>query len=606
MYDQTMIKHLKKRRHQRFSTKNKLVLFSLLFTVVLAVVAVIAANNSEKIQLGSKASNSDEYLLKSEDGKRLVVLNKKFGGAITKIYDLDNFDSQQNLIDDDQAGAMFQHAFWLLPYHSWVDSSKPLPPSCPDYDDKKLENPTQAGFYGDGLAGNPIGYVGTTTTPDSKEFITYEDKKKTVHLKTKFIRYDYCIGGIGAPINEPACDEAARNSYLNDPNATCQDLWDTDFYVEQWVSFHPELKHTLILKNKLTYEPADQKKAEMTSRQLPVIFTNDLNRSFVYEKGREQTSTARVVQRSPERKWGAMLAPDKDAGIGMFYTQDLRSMINGRGLFGFESNIEKGFSGQDVSAFGAGAGVLDLEAVGTLRQAALKSGSDHIISFSPGASYEWTVYVPIGNLEEIQTSAESLLFHHDSSKKLTTKITGFVDRADCQQKKISGWAINHFDRAQAVTVRAEVFPIGSFEDKVTFKTEANLTRSDLGDLGICPQGKCAFNLEIDQLPTSFQNQELGLNVWAVYDGKEAIIANKHNYLGICSDVFKDQADDLDNDDNNRETKNDDYKKSDQKLKEIEVDLPNTDQFNSKEDLKEKSSEKETTEPADRVAPVFLQ
>ena len=60
------------------------------------------------------SAESDKFRLKSSDGKIEVVFDKKYGGAITKVFD--NINSPGvNLIDDSQAGAMFQEAFWILP-----------------------------------------------------------------------------------------------------------------------------------------------------------------------------------------------------------------------------------------------------------------------------------------------------------------------------------------------------------------------------------------------------------------------------------------------------------------------------------------------------------
>lgn len=38
-----------------------------------------------------------------------------------------------------------------------------------------MDNPTQAGYYADGWAGNPIGQFGTSSVTDQEEFISVED-----------------------------------------------------------------------------------------------------------------------------------------------------------------------------------------------------------------------------------------------------------------------------------------------------------------------------------------------------------------------------------------------------------------------------------------------
>lgn len=62
------------------------------------------------------AGDAGEFLFTSFDNQVRIIANTKFGGAITKIHDLNQ--PNVNLLDGDQAGAMFQSAFWVLPQRS--------------------------------------------------------------------------------------------------------------------------------------------------------------------------------------------------------------------------------------------------------------------------------------------------------------------------------------------------------------------------------------------------------------------------------------------------------------------------------------------------------
>jgi len=291
----------------------KFKLFFLLINLIL-VVSFTAPS-----PLYAQAPPGQEYTLKSSDSQIEVYFDQKYGGAITKIFDHPNSGSQ-NLVDNSQAGAMFQIAFWQIPNHITV------PPDCdPNMTDKWNDNPTQAGFQGDGHIGNPIGILGTNTSlPDPKEFIRYENSNQTIHFKSRFIRYDYCQTGIGAPTSNSACDAKAK-TYYNNPQATCRDLWDTGFYLEQTAYFHPQLPHVLVTHNQLTQEDSHYN-TTMITRSLPILFANNLPRLLYWKDGAKYLNTTGGAF-LPDDDWGALVGLTNESGIGFVGSRHMTSNL---------------------------------------------------------------------------------------------------------------------------------------------------------------------------------------------------------------------------------------------------------------------------------------
>jgi hypothetical protein len=314
-----------------------------------------------------------------------VVVDPHYGGVITGLYDYTNMGSL-NLVDGEQAGAMFQTAFWTLPWNTEYPGG--VPPGCdPTRADMKLHNPTQAGFVADGHAGSPIGIMGTDATyPDPNELIRFEDDGRTLHLKTRIIRYDFCKSGA-----------ALRGEEY---------LWDSPFYNEQWLSFHPVHHRTLVMRSRLTNSgPVPQ---EVSTRLLPVIYTVYLPRLAYWANG--QKVIQRVSVNTPfatDRHWAAMVAADRESGIG-YVVAPTAAFVAGDGrqrFMGGVTAVPYVPTGEDNTLFfGSGLPLLD-----TLGATAGVTTSGHVEVFAPGASFEWVTYYPIGDLGSIKAAAEALL-----------------------------------------------------------------------------------------------------------------------------------------------------------------------------------------------------
>lgn len=324
-----------------------------------------------------------EFWLHSFDGSVRIAFDRKFGGAITKIYDHANM-GDRCLIDWEQAGAMFQPAFWLMPRHP------NLPPGCLNTDDMWYDNPTLAGFWADGSAGNPIGILGTdTNAPDPEEFIGYENSGRLVHFKSRFIRYNYCTSGSALM--------AQRN------------LWDTDFYLEQWADMVGPVGRTLRLHSRITH--VGQAGRLVSSRQWPIIFAFHLPRTVYWEDGgrRDLVNASPGLGFNPDANWAALLHPTRDVGIGTVMPAGMQSMA-GRPRFN-TGVLGTGQAGEPLSILFAGGGLVDLRTLGTLQgvQVDPQDPGGGSFFFSPGGSVTWTAHYPIGELDQIRSSAAALL-----------------------------------------------------------------------------------------------------------------------------------------------------------------------------------------------------
>ncbi len=276
-----------------------------------------AANFDNPLQSGCIRVNGDpgEYALVSSNQLVRIAFHKRYGGAITKVYNQDQ--GNINLIDDDQGGALFQTAFWLIDNPQYPEVH-----TC----GSSLSNPTQGGVTGSGApgssvnghTGNPIELMAAGPTLDGKEFIGQANGK--IHLKTRFIRFDYCGG--------------------NMTSATANE-WDTTFYLEQWAYFSAAHPTTLVLDSTITNDGSigGSVTRQMTTRQLPVIFARHLPKLGHYIGATSNTPTIPLAPLgamqssdygvSPSTNWAALVnAGPTYKGIGMVISPTTTMMLN--------------------------------------------------------------------------------------------------------------------------------------------------------------------------------------------------------------------------------------------------------------------------------------
>lgn len=347
-----------------------------------------ASNFDKALQSGQIRVDGDpeEYALISTNQLIRVGFHKRYGGSITRLFNQDQ--GPINLVDDDQAGAMFQTAFWL--YNAgWPtnSASHAPPPNCPNRNDMFFDNPTQAGYYGDGHAGNPIGVFGTSTTADTNEFIRYENGK--LHLKTRLIRYDYCY---------PTAPMSSQSS------------WDTTFYLEQWAYFSPSQTSALVLDTTISNVGSMR---TVSTRTLPVIFARNLpNLSRV--QGSVLTSTVISVPSSggitPDNKWTALTATSSGGaqkGMGLVINPNT-TMLNSDQLFGYSSSMDG--ASAVYSLFPASGGSPNLSTMGLPSSNITLNSDATTYNFPVNSSFKWRTYYPIGTLTgAIKPTADTLL-----------------------------------------------------------------------------------------------------------------------------------------------------------------------------------------------------
>lgn len=358
---------------------------------------VIDNQNSQLSQSPKNIDIPSIYSIFSSDNQIEIQFDSKFGGAITSIKDNQHLPGK-NLINNTQGGALFQSAFWLLPRHAQ------LPPGCEQIghtnNDAWYDNPTQGGYVANGLAGNPIGELGYgTNQPDTNEFIRYENQGKTIHLKTRYIRYDYCLEGITSLANRA--------------------LWDTNFYIEQWASFSPIYANTLELKSKLTYMGAGSREV-MNGGGMQIIYGFNLPRVANQENGTVvihnwPPNTEGPIIPIPDTNWAAMVNDSVNAGIGMVFAPTGYSDVD-QGKFNFGIRGNSGNSQLDTQLlYPLGAGVVwqsvgqTNEVVERLEPHPANGNMMHHYTMNNTSSFSWVTYYPIETINQIKTQAISIL-----------------------------------------------------------------------------------------------------------------------------------------------------------------------------------------------------
>lgn len=339
--------------------------------------------------------NQNEFTLVSPNGQVSVTADGLYGGSITKIFDLGNMP-EVNMVQNAHGGAMLQNAFWINPRHATV------PFNCdPRRDDMWYTNPTQGGFYGGVIptdpamrSGNPIGIMGNDVRKsDPQEFMKFEDEGRVIHLKTKLIRHDYCR------------DRKALGEY--------QGEWDTDFYLEQWLSFESGLPATLKTKSKLINAGTQQ--LGMRTRQIPINFAKKVPRVAYVKNGSTvvlensctgacDTPANQTLKLFTEKRWAALLSIGKTAGVGMVVSP---LATNTNGTFSFSYNGKSDWPTALMWPFDDG--LSKLTTYGKVDKVVMDAGDNNIWQFSPGGTFEWNVYYPIGGLGAIETASATLL-----------------------------------------------------------------------------------------------------------------------------------------------------------------------------------------------------
>jgi chitodextrinase len=463
--------------------------------------------------------------IRSADGYVEVGVSRHYGGAIVYYKDFrinDETVANGNIIDYSNAGALFTTPLWLLPPNPQEQQY------CWDYQKQNgicpgtlpFNNPTQGGYFGDGWAGNP--------NPTS---VRVENNK--IYVSYRAVNYNYAY----SPVKPLTADNESE--------------WQTDFWGDVEIFFHPIFKDVVVIDTKITYckdgNPRCRSKTAVTQdNQLSTLFAAgqlhpdpDFRGPYqrtAYYKGNEgikyfgpaynQVDFGIAVENF--ENWVAILQGGQNKGIGIS-VQNYQPTVSSR--FGYTMG-----SLPNVSAIQPEINRFEHQGV-VRKDTVIVDGNTYSdiprYEFQPGGWYKFRTFVATGDISKIRWD---LIRAQDPvlSSGVIDKISGYVDRFSCSD--IAGWAKDDRDLSRKLTIRADIYPEGEPGNVISKTAIANNQRADL--TGVCPpDGKCAFGILLTDLPSSFVGKKLRAKVYGVAtDGLNRIYSEKTDVFGPCSIV----------------------------------------------------------------------
>ena len=428
----------------------------------------------------------------SADGNVTIGVSRRYGGAISFYRDtrIGNPIENGNIVDNTQAGALFTTAIWTVdaPHVPLCYDLQKVNGVCPN-GGNGLENPTQGGFLGDGWVGN----INPTTV---------EVSNNVIHTTWRFMNYNYAF---------------SPPPPFTDANA---DGWQTYFWGEMWISFHPVLPDVVVIDTKITYcKDLDQRCATTPvvtqDNQLSTLFTTNNTSNSVKPLGSFAQSAyfsddangysivksdlARSTQNDDSENWVAALQNSRK-GVGLSinnYKSTLPSHggydISSRSLAAIEPDLSR-FENRGVSP------------------------SDPVrFKLQPGGWYEFRTYAATGDLNDIRydlARAQDRNYGVNPAVPVDLSVVGYQDFTSCAF--VGGWATNQQDASRKVTVRVDVAPDGVGDRSHIFSVTgvAQFVRPDLA--GACPtDGACAYGISISGLPETFANRKLRIEAYGI-------------------------------------------------------------------------------------------
>ncbi|MBX4190136.1 hypothetical protein KW791_02475 [Candidatus Parcubacteria bacterium] len=402
----------------------------------------------------------------SSDGNVTVGVSQRYGGAIVYYKDKRISDTG-NIVNAAQGGALFNTAtLWTLPLDTnetkLCFESQKINGTCPGT--IGFNNPTQGGYLGYGYAGNPNP---TAVVVNNNQ----------IHVSFRYVNYNYDYA------EKPLTVENKKD-------------WQTDFWGDTRMYFHPYLPDVLVVESKVTYckdmDPScKDKKITTEDVQLGTFFAANQAEPDPRFKGPYTRSTKNDLE-----NWAAVLQQSKDLGLGLSVEGNTTPYIVQDGLINLARPNLKDFKSSGVVTVGPVA--------------------NHWFEFSPGGWLGFTIYSATGSTSKI---GWDLVRTQDSAfsnppMPIASEINGSIDALSCSG--ISGWARDTRDLNKKVVIRAEIT-----EEKGTTKTIrsiiADLVRPDLG--GLCKDGACAFSLPLD-LPDELYAKDLKINLYGESQGAQ--------------------------------------------------------------------------------------
>jgi hypothetical protein len=497
----------------------------------------------------------------SQDGNVSIGVSQRYGGAITYLRDSrlgrdGTAPDFGNLVDYGQGGAMFTTAIWTLPPSTqeqnlcWPQqkSDGVCPGSLP------FNNPTQGGYLQDGCAGNP-----NTTT------ITKNGNR--ISTSYRLVNYNYAW-------NNP-------NTPLSDTNKA---QWQTDFYGDMDLYFHPTIPDVIVIDTKMTYckqggcAPITTQDNQLStffglgSQNADANFRGPLGRSIFrstqpnyreiyalndYSNPNSEhmlgvslnySKYSSIAQKFLDlgfntENWGAMLYKNEDKGVG--YT-----ILNYAGVEPVFPYHNGGWGPTNYSsgphpALTATGPQLDKFETNNIEKRIAGTGDLLDITkyrFQPGSWYKFRTFVSTGNIDKIRSDlirAQDPNYLESRAVPVDAKITGFADVMNCSV--VQGWTKHDDNPGLRLTAKADIYPDGEYASKITRQVTANGVRSDLG--GVCSGGGCAYSISVGDLPTSFNGKQLHVDVYGaktngsgVIDGQARLNFSVSHIIGPCTAV----------------------------------------------------------------------
>ncbi len=335
----------------------------------------------------------------SLDNNVTVGVSQRYGGAIVYYKDLRIPDSTPyshgNIIDYSNGGTTLSTPLWTLPDDS-VETSycyegQKTGGECPG--SLPFNNPTQGGYYSHN-GGNPNPH-------------TISVNSNKINVSARLVNYNFAYAS--------AQQGSDPRSYC--PDATNYGEWQTDFWQDNEISFHPTQQDVVVVKVKVTYCKDDNPGCRDTNavtqdNQLSTLFAlgnkhPDVttrgpytqlayrDSSGVYQYLSNPTSHVGLGKVTPEENWVAVLQ-DNGEGVGVM----VESYVPIAGLGGYSMTSWPSVSAiqPELNRFSS-SGVTRKTSV----QVECRSFNGVRYEFQPGGWYEFTTYYATGTLNEIRT-----------------------------------------------------------------------------------------------------------------------------------------------------------------------------------------------------------
>lgn len=455
-----------------------------------------------------------DYVITSPTGNIEVGVSSRYGGAIAYYKDKripDNTIANGNIIDYSNGGTLFTTAIWTQPTNPAEQTY------CNPAQKNNLgrcrrtipfNNPTQGGYLGDGHAGNP--------NPTS---VRIEGGKIIVSYRS--VNYNY---GYGDPV-KPLTPE---NEFE----------WQTDFWGDVEISFHPSIPDVVVIDTKITYcKDLNPRCANTPIRtadnQLSTLFSagrfhpdphfRGPYTRLAFTSSRDGVVITETLPYSPEgpmkeiqsyEGWVATLQENSNNGIGMAVRGLVSNWTNSVSLFGKDAKDFPLYSVNGWPVMTASKPIIHrFENEGVFNQ-----------SIDPAGWYKFRTYTATGDIAEVRHKLRRALLEPEASTPAPA-FGGYVDIMSCTE--VTGWAAIG-GSPSLKNIKVVVSSLADSRVKREFIGVNNITRPDLGS--VCPGGLCGFSIPVSNLPEGKSRVDVFIS-----DGsRDLLLQTNSTLLGPCN------------------------------------------------------------------------